>query len=85
MDDKGTQFTSIQMSEWINKLQVSGKKNIVFIVGGAYGFSEEVYQRAQQKLSLSQLTFSHQMVRMIFKEQLYRCYTILKGEPYHHN
>ncbi len=85
LDDKGTQFTSIQMSEWINKLQVSGKKNIVFIVGGAYGFSEEVYQRAQQKLSLSQLTFSHQMVRMIFKEQLYRCYTILKGEPYHHN
>ncbi len=85
LDDKGTQFTSIQMSEWINKLQVSGKKNIVFIVGGAYGFSEEVNQRAQQKLSLSQLTFSHQMVRMIFKEQLYRCYTILKGEPYHHN
>lgn len=85
LDDKGIQFTSIQMSEWINKLQVSGKKNIVFIVGGAYGFSEDVYQRAQQKLSLSQLTFSHQMVRMIFKEQLYRCYTILKGEPYHHN
>lgn len=85
LDDKGKQFDSIQMSEWINKFQISGKKNLVFVVGGAYGFSEEVYQRAQQKLSLSQLTFSHQMVRMIFKEQLYRCYTILKGEPYHHN
>ena len=84
LDDKGLHQTSLQMSKWIEKFQIGGCKNLVFVVGGAYGFSEEVYSRAQHKLSLSKLTFSHQMVRMIFKEQLYRSYTILKGEPYHH-
>ena len=62
----------------------SGVKRVVFVIGGAYGFSEEVYKAANQKISLSKMTFSHQMVRMIFKEQLYRGFTILKGEPYHH-
>jgi 23S rRNA (pseudouridine1915-N3)-methyltransferase len=62
----------------------SGAKNVIFTIGGAYGFSEEVYQRANLKISLSKMTFSHQMVRAIFAEQLYRAFTILKGEPYHH-
>jgi 23S rRNA (pseudouridine1915-N3)-methyltransferase len=61
-----------------------GSKDLVFVIGGAYGFSEKVYQRADGKLSLSQMTFSHQMVRLIFVEQLYRVFTIIKGEPYHH-
>jgi 23S rRNA (pseudouridine1915-N3)-methyltransferase len=64
---------------------LNGQKNVVFVIGGAYGFSEEVYTRANYKLSLSKMTFSHQMVRMIFLEQLYRAMTILKGEPYHHD
>jgi 23S rRNA (pseudouridine1915-N3)-methyltransferase len=84
LDDKGTQFSSINLANWIDKFQIGGCKNLVFIVGGAYGFSQPVYERAQHKLSLSKLTFSHQMVRMIFKEQLYRSFSILKGEPYHH-
>mgnify|MGYP000002681292 CR=1 FL=1 len=84
LDDKGKELTSLKMSKWIEKFQIAGCKNLVFIVGGAYGFSQEVYERAQHQLSLSRLTFSHQMVRMIFKEQLYRSYSILKGEPYHH-
>lgn len=84
LDDKGKEMPSVKMAKWIDKFQIGGCKNLVFIVGGAYGFSEEVYTRAQHQLSLSKLTFSHQMVRMIFKEQLYRSYSILKGEPYHH-
>lgn len=84
LDDKGKELSSINMAKWIEKFQIGGCKNLVFIVGGAYGFSEELYQKANHKLSLSKLTFSHQMVRMIFKEQLYRSYSILKGEPYHH-
>jgi 23S rRNA (pseudouridine1915-N3)-methyltransferase len=84
LDDKGKEMPSVKMAKWIDKFQISGCKNLVFIVGGAYGFSEEVYSRAQHQFSLSKLTFSHQMVRMIFKEQLYRSYSILKGEPYHH-
>ncbi len=84
LDDKGKEMSSLEMAKWIDKFQIGGCKNLVFIVGGAYGFSDDVYTRAQHKLSLSQLTFSHQMVRMIFKEQLYRSYSILKGEPYHH-
>ncbi len=84
LDDKGKQYTSeafaLQMERY---LQMSVKK-VVFIIGGAYGFSEEVYQRANAKISLSTMTFSHQMVRLIFVEQLYRAMTILKNEPYHH-
>ena len=71
----------------MKKLQVwmlSGKKTIVFVIGGAYGFSQDVYNRANEKISLSRLTFSHQMVRLFFVEQIYRGYTILNNEPYHH-
>lgn len=85
LDDKGQEYTSKAFAQWLQKRMNAGHKNLVFIVGGAYGFSDVVYQRANHKFSLSRLTFSHQMVRMIFKEQLYRACTILKGEPYHHD
>ncbi|MFL2589899.1 MAG: 23S rRNA (pseudouridine(1915)-N(3))-methyltransferase RlmH [Parvicellaceae bacterium] len=85
LDDKGITLSSIEFSELLNKNMVSGANELVFIVGGAFGFSESVYRRANTKLSLSKMTFSHQMVRMIFKEQLYRAFTILKGEKYHHD
>ena len=77
-------MSSIEFSELLNKKMVSSTNELVFIVGGAFGFSESVYKRANTKLSLSKMTFSHQMVRLIFKEQLYRAFTILKGEKYHH-
>ena len=84
LDDKGLALTSIEFSELLNKNMVSSTNELVFIIGGAFGLSESVFQRANTKLSLSKMTFSHQMVRMIFKEQLYRAFTILKGEKYHH-
>ena len=84
LDDKGLALTSIEFSELLNKKMVSSTNELVFVVGGAFGFSESVYKRANTKLSLSKMTFSHQMVRMIFKEQLYRAFTILKGGKYHH-
>lgn len=84
LDENGKQFTSIAFAESLEKQMVSGVKRLVFIIGGPYGFSQEVYARANAKLSLSPMTFSHQMVRLIFVEQLYRAFTILKGEPYHH-
>ena len=84
LDDKGITLSSIEFSEFLNKKMVSSANELVFIIGGAFGFSESVYRRANTKLSLSKMTFSHQMVRMIFKEQLYRAFTILKGEKYHH-
>mgnify|MGYP000191349424 FL=1 len=77
-------FNSIEFSELLNKNMVSSANELVFIIGGAFGFSESVYRRANAKLSLSKMTFSHQMVRMIFKEQVYRAFTILKGGKYHH-
>lgn len=85
LDEKGKQFSSVEFSEFVEKQMVSGLKNLVFIVGGPYGFSDDVYKKANTKISLSKMTFSHQMVRLIFLEQLYRAMTILKGEPYHHN
>ena len=85
LDDKGLALTSIEFSELLNKKMVSSTNELVFVVGGAFGFSESVYKGANTKLSLSKMTFSHQMVRMIFKEQLYRAFTILKGEKYHHD
>lgn len=85
LDEKGKQMTSEELARWIETKQIYGTSKIVFVVGGAYGFSTDVYDRAQYKLSLSKMTFSHQMVRMIFKEQLYRAFTIIKGEPYHHS
>lgn len=84
LDDKGKSFSSVQFSSYLQQQFNQGGKGLVFVVGGAYGFSDEIYQRASAQLSLSKMTFSHQMVRMIFLEQLYRAFTILKGEPYHH-
>ena len=83
-DENGKQYTSVDFAESLEKLMASGAKRLVFIIGGPYGFAQEVYDRANAKLSLSPMTFSHQMVRLIFVEQLYRAFTILKGEPYHH-
>lgn len=85
LDENGTQYTSRQFSEFIQKHMLSGAKNLFFIIGGPYGFSPEIYARANGKISLSKMTFSHQMVRLIFIEQLYRAMTILKNEPYHHD
>jgi 23S rRNA (pseudouridine1915-N3)-methyltransferase len=84
LDEKGKQFTSVGFSEYIAKKIMASHKRMIFVVGGPYGFSERVYQRANNKISLSTMTFSHQMIRLIFIEQLYRAFTILKGEPYHH-
>lgn len=84
LDERGEVFTSGEFAAHIEKKSIYGTKNVVFVIGGAYGFSEEVYQRANERMSLSKMTFSHQMVRLIFLEQLYRAYTIIRGEPYHH-
>ena len=84
LDENGKNFTSVAFSEWINKQQLSGVKRLVFLIGGPYGFSPSLYARAEQKIQLSSMTFSHQMVRLFFVEQLYRAHTILKNEPYHH-
>ena len=84
LDDKGKDFTSPKFAHKLQQWMLSGKKTLVFLVGGAYGFSEEVYKRGNEKLSLSKMTFSHQMVRLFFVEQIYRGYTILNNEPYHH-
>lgn len=84
LDDKGREFTSEELATWVDKKAMISSKRIVFIIGGPYGFSNEVYARADEKMSLSKMTFSHQMVRVIFVEQLYRAFTIIKGIPYHH-
>lgn len=84
LDEKGKEFTSVGFSEYIQKRLNSGMKQLIFVIGGPYGFSKDVYTRANSKIALSQLTFSHQMVRLFFTEQLYRAFTILKNEPYHH-
>lgn len=84
MDERGAQYTSIEFSQWLQKRMISGVKRLVLVIGGPYGFSEEVYARADQKISLSKMTFSHQIVRAIFAEQLYRAFSILHNEPYHH-
>lgn len=84
LDENGKLFSSEEFAQKIEKVTIRGVKCTVFVVGGAYGFSEQVYSRADEKISLSKMTFSHQMVRVIFLEQLYRAYTIIKGEPYHH-
>jgi len=85
LDENGKQFSSVQFSDFLQKKFNHGGKGITFVVGGAFGFSEEVYAKSTGKISLSEMTFSHQMIRMIFFEQLYRAFTILKGEPYHHS
>ena len=83
-DEHGKEVRSLELAEWLNAKMSSLGVPIVFVIGGPYGFSEEVYTRSNAKLSLSKLTFSHQMVRLIALEQLYRAMTILHGEPYHH-
>jgi len=84
LDEKGREFRSVEFADYIKKALAHGAGDIVFCIGGAYGFSPEVYDRAKEKVSLGKMTFSHQMVRTIFAEQLYRAFTIIKGEPYHH-
>jgi 23S rRNA (pseudouridine1915-N3)-methyltransferase len=84
LDEKGMELSSQQFAAYIDKKALGSVANLVFVVGGPYGFDASVYQRANDKLSLSALTFSHQMVRLFFVEQLYRAFTIIKGEPYHH-
>jgi len=84
LDENGKQFTSVDFSKFISQKMLMGLKRLVFVIGGPYGFSDEVYKRGNYLISLSKMTFSHQMVRMIFAEQLYRAMTIMKGEPYHH-
>lgn len=85
LDEKGTEYTSVEFSQKISGYMNGGQKNVVFVIGGPYGFSPDVYKAAHEKISLSKMTFSHQMVRAIFTEQLYRAFTIIKGEPYHHS
>ncbi|HEY3370994.1 MAG TPA: 23S rRNA (pseudouridine(1915)-N(3))-methyltransferase RlmH [Prolixibacteraceae bacterium] len=84
LDEQGLEASSIDFARFLEKKMLSGIKRLVFVIGGPYGFSGNVYARANGKISLSKMTFSHQMVRLIFAEQLYRAFTILKGEPYHH-
>ena len=83
LDEKGKEFRSVEFADWMQKKMSSGR-DLFFVIGGPYGFSETVYQRANGKISLSQMTFSHQMIRLLFVEQAYRAMTILRGEPYHH-
>lgn len=84
LDENGKQLNSIEFSQYLQKHMNSGIKQLVFVIGGPYGFSEEVYKKANGKISLSKMTFSHQMIRLFFIEQLYRGFTILRNEPYHH-
>jgi 23S rRNA (pseudouridine1915-N3)-methyltransferase len=84
LDDKGKEFSSIEFSKYISQKQNASLKRLVFLIGGPFGFDEQLYGRADFKLSFSKMTFSHQMIRLFFVEQLYRTYSILKGEKYHH-
>ena len=83
LDEHGKELRSIELAKWLEQKQQTARR-LVFVIGGPYGFSEAVYNRANEKLALSKLTFSHQMVRLVFTEQIYRACTIIKGEPYHH-
>lgn len=84
LDERGKQYSSIEFSAFLEKQMISGRRKVVFVVGGPYGFSKPVYDRADSLLSLSKMTFNHEMVRLFFTEQIYRAMTILRGEPYHH-
>lgn len=85
LDERGKEYTSREFANYLDRKMVTVAKNIVFIIGGPYGFSQEMYDRANEKLSLSKMTFSHEMIRLFFVEQIYRAMTILRGEPYHHD
>ncbi|MBQ9659839.1 MAG: 23S rRNA (pseudouridine(1915)-N(3))-methyltransferase RlmH [Bacteroidales bacterium] len=84
LDEHGREYRSVEFAAWLERRLAASGRDLVFVIGGAYGFSEAVYARADGKLSLSKMTWSHQLVRTIFAEQLYRAFTILRGEPYHH-
>ncbi|MFC3199773.1 23S rRNA (pseudouridine(1915)-N(3))-methyltransferase RlmH [Parapedobacter deserti] len=84
LDERGREYRSVEFANQLNKLMVGSLQHVVFVVGGPYGFDESVYHRANWRISLSKMTFSHQMVRLFFVEQLYRAFSILNGEPYHH-
>ena len=84
LDERGQEYTTLEFSDQLTKVFMFARKRVVFVIGGPYGFSKEVYERADQKLSLSRMTFSHQLVRLLFAEQLYRTLTVIKGDPYHH-
>ena len=84
LDEKGAEFRSVEYAEWLQERMNSGIKRLVFVIGGPYGFSEAVYSRSNEKISLSKMTFSHQIIRAIFTEQLYRAFSIIHNSPYHH-
>ena len=84
LDEHGKEYTSIDFAKYIDRKMATVSRRLVFVVGGPYGFDSEVYDRANEKISLSKMTFSHEMIRLIFTEQLYRAMTIINGEPYHH-
>jgi 23S rRNA (pseudouridine1915-N3)-methyltransferase len=84
LDENGKQYSSIEFSGYLQKKMNTGIKQLVFVIGGPYGFSEAIYQKSKEKISLSKMTFSHQMIRLFMVEQIYRGFTILKNEPYHH-
>jgi 23S rRNA (pseudouridine1915-N3)-methyltransferase len=84
MDERGSIFSSVEFSKFLQKKMNASTSNLIFVIGGAFGFSNDVYQRAQETMALSKMTFSHQMVRLFFIEQVYRAFTIIKGEKYHH-
>ena len=84
LDEHGQEYRSLEFADWLGRRLSASGRDLVFVIGGAYGFSDAVYARAGGKVSLSKMTFSHQLVRTIFAEQLYRAFTILRGEPYHH-
>ena len=84
LDEHGKEFRSVEFAQFLEERMARSGRDMVFVIGGAYGFSQKVYERSDRKMSLSAMTFSHQMVRTIFAEQLYRAFTIMRGEPYHH-
>ena len=84
LDERGKEFRTSEFSSWMEKSLMISRKRIIFVIGGAWGFSDEVYGRADLRISLSKMTFPHQLVRLLFLEQLYRIFTVIRGEPYHH-
>ncbi len=84
LDERGMEMSSLHFADFLNKKMIGSVQHLVFLIGGPYGFAQSIHQRANHKISLSKMTFSHQMIRLFFAEQVYRAYTILKGEPYHH-
>ncbi len=85
LDEKGIEMNSVEFAGFIEKKLIYGNKKIIFLIGGAFGFSQKIYERANEKISLSKMTFSHQLIRLIFTEQLYRAFTIIKNEKYHNS